>query len=88
MNRISLIKHLWKTSFEMIIDKKFNLTHLMQYEAKAYFVDKKISNLKKMRVKIHIDFLMNYNNINIWFIWIFSQRKVIRTRNITFDENN
>ena len=49
----------------MIIDKKFNLTHLMQYEAKAYLVDKDISNLKKMRIKTHIDFLMNYDNTNI-----------------------
>ena len=49
----------------MIIDKKFNLTHLMQYEAKTYFVDKNILNLKKMKIKVHIDFLMNYDNTNI-----------------------
>ena len=49
----------------MIIDKKLNLTHIVQYETKTYFVDKKIPNLEKMKIKIHIDFLINYNNTNI-----------------------
>ena len=52
----------------MIIDKKLNLVHLMQYEAKAYFVDKNISRREKIKIKTHINFLMNYNSINIYLI--------------------
>ena len=49
----------------MIIDQKLNLAHLMQYEAKTNFVNKDISNRKKMRIRTYIDFMINYNNINI-----------------------
>ena len=52
----------------MIINKKSNLAHLMQYEIKAYFVDKNISRREKMKTKAYINFLMNYDNINIYFI--------------------
>ena len=52
----------------MIIDKKSNLAHLMQYEVKAYFVDKNISRREKMKTKAHIDFLMNYDSTNIYLI--------------------
>ena len=56
----------------MIIDKKSNLTHIIQYDSKVYFLNKNISNKEKMRTKIHIDFLVNYNNINIFLIWILN----------------
>ena len=52
----------------MITEKKFNLAHLVQYEAKAYFVDKNISRREKMKIKAYIDFLISYDNINIYFI--------------------
>ena len=87
MNKTSFKKHNWKTSFEMIIDKKSNLIHIIQYEAKTYSLNKNISRKEKMKSKTHLDFLIKYNSINIFFIWVFNQRKVIRTRNVTFDEN-
>ena len=87
MNRTFFKKHNWKTSFEMITDKKSNLIHIVRYEAKAYFLNKDISRKKKMRSKTHLDFLIEYDNINIFLIWISSQRKIIRTRNVTFNEN-
>ena len=49
----------------MIIDQKLNLVHLVQYEAKAYLVNKNISNQKKMRIKVHIDFMMSYDSTNM-----------------------
>ena len=72
----------------MIIDKKLNLAHLVQYEAKAYFVDKNISRREKMKTRTHIDFLMSYDSTNIYFIWTFSQRKVFKICDIIFDKNN
>ena len=87
INKISFKKHNWKTSFKMIIDKKSNLTHIIQYETKTYSLNKNISKKKKMKSKTHFDFLIKYDSINIFFIWVFNQRKVIRTRDVTFDEN-
>ena len=72
----------------MIIDQKLNLIHLVQYEAKIYFVDKDILDREKMRAKVYIDFMINYHNIKIWLIYIFSQRKVLKTRDIIFDEDS
>ena len=71
----------------MIIDKKLNLIHIVKYKAKTYLLNKNISKRKKMKSKAHIDFFVKYNNINIFLIWISSQRKIIRTRNVTFNEN-
>ena len=88
MNRTSSARHSWKTSFEMIIDKKLNLAHLVQYEAKTYFVDKNISRREKMKTRAHIDFLMSYDSTNIYLIWTFSQRKVFKICDVIFDENN
>ena len=88
MNRTLLVKHLWKILFEMVTDKKLNLAHIVQYGTKTYFVDKEIFNLEKIRAKAYIGFLVGYNSKNIWFIWISNQRKVVRTRDITFDENS
>ena len=72
----------------MIIDKKFNLTHLVQYEAKAFFVDKNISRREKIKTKVYIDFLMSYDSTNIHLIWTFNQRKVFKICDVIFDENN
>ena len=60
----------------------------MQFEVKAYSTDKHISRKKKMRVKAHIDFFVNYESINIFNIWVFNQHKIIKMRDVIFDENN
>ena len=41
-----------------------------------------------MRSKAHINFLVEYDNINIFNIWISNLYKVIRTHDVIFDENN
>ena len=68
MNRTPFKKHEWKTSFEMATDKKPNLAHIIQYEAKAYPLDKNISRKEKMRSKAHIGFLVGYDSTNIFLI--------------------
>ena len=61
---------------------------MIQYKSKAYSVDKAISKREKMRSRTYVDFLVKYDSTNIYLIWIFSQRKVIKTRDVTFDENS
>ena len=81
-------QHEWKTLFEAVTKRKFNLTHLIQFEIKTYFIDKHILKREKMRFKAHINFLIEYDNINIFNIWIFNLYKIIWTRDVIFDENN
>ena len=88
MNRTPSKKHGWKTPFEMATGKKPNLAHIIQYGAKAYPLDKNIPRKEKMRPKAHIGFLVGYDSTNIFLIWIPSQRKVIRTRDVTFNEDS
>ena len=87
MNRTPSKKHDWKTSFEFATDSKSNLAHIIQYESKTYSIDKHISRREKMRVKAHIGFLVEYDSINIFNIWISSQHKIVRTRDVIFNED-
>ena len=41
-----------------------------------------------MRAKAHIEFFVDYESINIFNIWIFSQHKIIKMRDVSFDENS
>ena len=40
-----------------------------------------------MRAKAHIGFLVGYDSINIFNIWISSQHKIVRTRDVIFNED-
>jgi len=87
MNRTPLENYNWKTPFELATGKKPNLAHLVQFGAKAYPIDKHIPKREKSRAKAHIGFLVGYDSTNIYLIWIPSQHKVIRTRDVTFNED-
>ena len=80
-------KHEWKIFFKVVIESKLNLIHLIQFKAKAYSIDKHISRKKKMKIKVPIDFFVEYNSRNIFNIWIFNQHKIIKMREIIFNEN-
>ena len=87
MNRTPSKKHSWKTPFEKITHHRPNLSHLRQYGCKAYPLDKAIPRKEKLAPRAHIGFLVGYEGTNIFNIWIPSQRKVIRTRDVFFHEN-
>ena len=74
--------------FKIIIEKKFSLIHLIQYEIKAYFIDKNILEREKIKTRAYINFLISYNNTNIYFIWTFNQLKVFKIRDVIFNKNS
>ena len=39
-----------------------------------------------MLSRAHVDYLIEYESTNIFRIWISSLEKVVRTRDVTFDE--
>lgn len=49
-------------------------------------MDKHIPQSEKLKPRAHIGYLMGYDSTNIYRIWIPSQEKVVRTRDVTFDE--
>jgi hypothetical protein len=76
----------WKTPYEVLTQSKPNLSHLRVYSYRAYPLNKHIPRLEKLQARAHIGYLTGYDSSNIYRVWIPSQEKVVRTRDITFDE--
>ena len=87
-NRTFMTKHEWKTSYELMIEKSSNLSHLHQYDCKVYSSDKHITKKRKLQERAHIEHLMKYEASNIFRIWISSQRKIIKIQDVLFDEKS
>ena len=87
-NRTPMQKHGWKTPFELAVKIPPNLSHLRKIGCKAYSLDKNIPCTQKLQERAHIGHLVGYDSTNIYRIWIPSQRKIIRTRDVTFDETS
>jgi hypothetical protein len=82
----------WKTPLETLQELAKmpnphpNITHLRVYGARAYPVIHKIPKSEKLQPRAHIGYLVEYDSTNIFHIWIPSKKKVIRTRDVTFNE--
>jgi hypothetical protein len=76
----------WKISFETLIEKKSNLTHLQSYEYRTYFLKNIISRKNRLKSKAFIDYLVKYDFINIFRIWISSRMKIVRIKDVLFDK--
>ncbi|KAF6793055.1 reverse transcriptase domain protein [Colletotrichum musicola] len=76
----------------MDIDYKLpQLAHLRRYGCKAYPLTttykKGADKSNKSAARAHIGYLCGYDSTNIYRIWIPSINKVMRTRDVTFDES-
>ncbi|EKG09419.1 Integrase catalytic core, partial [Macrophomina phaseolina MS6] len=86
-NRTPMAKLNWKTPFEVVTGKRPNLSHLRIYGCRAYAHKKGIPRSQKLAEKAHFGYLVGYDSTNIFRIWIPSQHKVIRTRDVKFNED-
>ena len=86
-NRTPMKKHQWKTPYELVIGNAPDLSHLHQYGCKAYTFNKNLPRKEKMQERAHIGHWIGYEARNIFRIWIPSQHKVIRTREVMFDDS-
>ena len=78
----------WKTPYEIAYGKPLSLTHMHVYGCKTYTLDERIKRGDKLAPRALIGHLVGYNSTNIYRIWIPSLHKVIRTRDVTFDETS
>jgi hypothetical protein len=82
----------WKTPLETlqeaakIPNPHSSIAHLRVYGARAYPLIRKIPKTEKLKPRAHIGYLVGYDSTNIFRIWIPSKKKVIRTRDVTFNE--
>jgi flagellar motility protein MotE (MotC chaperone) len=85
-NRILRWTLTWKTFFEILIEKKSNLSHLQSYDCRVYFLKNIISRKDRLKSKAFIDYLVRYDFTNIFRIWIFSRMQIIRIKDVIFDK--
>ena len=64
-----------------------NIGHLRIYGCRAYALNHRIPRTRKLEPRTHIGNLAGYDSTNIFRIWIPSKRKVISTRDVTFNES-
>jgi hypothetical protein len=65
---------------------KPNIAHLRIYGCRAYPLIHKIPKKQKLRPRAQINYLIRYNSSNIFRIWVPQDKKVIETRDVTFNE--
>ena len=102
-DRISVQKLKWKTFYEICNElltkivianrlnktvQKLNFSHLHVYNCKTYIRIFNILKKLKLDSRIHIRFLVDYNSTNIFRIWVSHLHRVIKTRNVEFDEKS
>jgi hypothetical protein len=78
----------WKTPYKIAYGKPLSLTYMHVYGCKTYTLDKRIKRGDKLAPRASIGHLVGYDSTNIYRIWIPSLHKVIRTRDVTFDETS
>ena len=65
---------------------KPNIGHLRVYSCRAYPLKYNILRLNKLALRAYIGYLVGYNLTNIFQIYILSQKKVIRIKDIKFNK--
>jgi len=82
----------WKTPLETLQralgrqNPSPSIAHLRVYGCRAYPLNPRIPRKKKLEPRAHIGYLVGYNSTNIFRIWVPSEKKVIATRDVTFNE--
>jgi hypothetical protein len=85
-NRIFRRALVWKTFFEILIEEKSSLSHLLLYECRAYFLKNIIFRKNRLKSRAFIDYLVKYDFTNIFRIWIFSRMRIVRIKDVIFDK--
>ena len=86
-NRTPIKRLGWRTPFEMFIKSMPTMAHMHLFGCRAFPLIHKIPKLAKMSPRAQIGYLCGYDSTNIFRIWLPIQDKVIRIRDVKFDDN-
>jgi hypothetical protein len=67
--------------------EKLDLSHLHVFGCQAYPHIKNIPRKDKLEPRTHLGYLVSYDSTNIYRIWVPSIDRVLRIRDVTFDDN-
>jgi hypothetical protein len=93
LNRTPRQSHNWKTPLEVLQtfmnfkDLKPKCGHIRVYGCRAYPLIQDNPKLNKLGPRSVIGYLCGWDSTNVFRIWIPSLHKVIRTRDVVFDES-
>lgn len=88
LNRTPTAKLQMKTPFEAVTGKKPYIGHLHPIGCKAFELNKNLAKRHKLESRAHVGYYLGYaDSTNIYFVWIPSISKVIRTRDVFFKDN-
>lgn len=72
----------------MVHGKQPNIAHLRVYGCKAYSLLKTILRSHKLEERVLIGYLIGYDSTNIYRIWYLPSDRIVRVRDVTFDESS
>jgi hypothetical protein len=75
------------TLFEKLTKQKPNLAHLHPSVCKPYALKHGIPRRNKLDARAHIGYLVGYDSTNIYRIWVAFLQRVLRTRDVTFNDD-
>ena len=85
-NRTPIKKLAWKTPFEGFTKDIPMLGHVHPFGCRAYAVEDNIPKLEKMAPRAQVGYLVGFDSTNIFRVWLPSKGRVIRTRDVRFDD--
>lgn len=86
-NRTPTERIQWRTPTELLYKFRPKLAHLRVYGCKAYVRIPNIPRTMKLAARGVVGYLVGYEASTIYRIWIPSANKVVRTRDVTFNED-
>ena len=102
LNRIPKYQNHWRAPYERFHTfiaqrngisnqpKRPNQSHLRKYGCKAFAMTtdalKKVNRLQRFNPKAWIGYLIGYDSTNVYRVWNPVTNKVVRTRDVTFNE--
>ena len=93
LNRRPLKQLDWKTPYEVVrrAAKLSNpvpdLSHLRVIGCRAYVLKHNVPKTQKVASRAHSGYLVGYAANNIFYVWLPIHNKVIKSRNVIFDES-
>jgi len=97
LNRTPRQKYQWRTPWEVLQDyyntrnqidhdPRPKIGHIRIFGCRAYPLIQNQPKLAKLEARTSIGYLVGWDSTNVFRVWIPSLQKVIRTRDVTFDE--
>lgn len=85
-NRTPIQRRQYTTPYELVFKQKPRVHHLRIIGCTAYVKDTKIKQTHKLHPRAHIGYLVRYSASTIFHIWVPHLNRIIRSRDVTFDE--